>query len=581
MDHKQQTGRPSIDKPWLKYYSEEAINAPLPERTMYTYLWEQNKDHLDDIALNYYGHSISYGRLFSRVDDAAKAMYGLGVREGDTVSMCVLNTPEAVYSIYAVNKLGAVCNIIEPRTNADQIKARVNAAGSKVLILLDVFYGKIKDILPDTCVEKVLVLSLGASMPLAVRIGFELTKGRKIEKAPRNGSFLPWDRFISQSGSLPPATEAPYKKDSAAAIIYTGGTTGTPKGAMLSNYGVNAVAVQYVLGLHQKRKESFLNIMPPFIAYGFVFGLHTPLCSGLTNILIPSFQPSEIGKLFVKYKPSHYIGVPAHFEQMMNCRELQNEDLSFLYTAGMGGDRVAVAVEEAINTFLLEHHSPSKAMKGYGMTELGSSACTTTIHCNKVGSVGIPLVKNTISIFEPGTEHELTYDQEGEVCITGPGMMLEYYNDPAETEKVAKTHQDGRVWIHSGDIGYIDKDGVLFIIDRMKRVIIRPDGHNVWPSQIESVLARHPAVEACAVVGAPNPEGENGQIPVAFLVLKQGFSKSDRLIQDIDAHSKKCLPERDVALAYYFCDSLPLTPVGKVDYRLLEQTARSEAAALS
>jgi len=578
MKNKKLTGYPSIDKPWLKYYSEAAISAPLPECTMYEYLWSQNKEHLDDIALNYYGHLVSYGGLFSRIDDTAKALYGIGIRKGDIVSMCVLNTPETVYSIYAINKLGAICNIIEPRTNADQIKARINATGSKFLILLDVFYGKIKDILSDTCVDKILVLSLGTSMPPAVRIGFALTKGRKIEKVPHSKLFLTWNSFIAENKHLCLTEKATYKRDGTAAIIYTGGTTGMPKGAMLSNYGVNAVAVQYLLGLHQKRKESFLNIMPPFIAYGFVFGLHTPLCSGLTNILIPSFQPSEIGKLFVKYKPSHYIGVPAHFEHMMNCQELQNEDLSFLHTAGMGGDRVNVVVEEAINAFLLYHHSSSKAMKGYGMTELGSSACTTTIHCNKIGSVGIPLVKNTISIFEPGTEHELTYNEEGEVCITGPGMMLEYYNNPIETEKVAKMHSDGKIWIHSGDIGYMDKDGVLFIIDRIKRVIIRPDGHNVWPSQIENVVIQHPSVEACAVVGAPNQDGKNGQIPVAFIVLKQSISGSDDLIHDIDELSKRYLPERDVALAYYFCDSLPLTPVGKINYRLLEQMAQKKTA---
>lgn len=206
------------------------------------------------------------------------------------------------------------------------------------------------------------------------------------------------------------------------------------------------------------------------------------------------------------------------------------------------------------------------------MTEMGSAATfTATDECNIPGSVGIPTHRTEVKVIDHDTGEELGYNIQGELCMTGSTMMLGYYQNDSETNKVMRRHPDGKIWIHTGDIGYMTEDGVIYIVDRIKRMVIRPDGHNVWPSQIEEVVIRHPGVKDCAVVGMPNPENKNGKIPTAFIVVEDGYEATEELIKDIDRFSKVHLPERDVAMAYRFIDKLPLTLVGKVDYRTLEK----------
>lgn len=350
------------------------------------------------------------------------------------------------------------------------------------------------------------------------------------------------------------------------------------KGAVLSNDCFIAMAVQaYYDAPLLFTKKRFLGIMPPFIAYGLIFGHFIPFCAGLENCLIPVFKPERFVDLVIKYKPNHVVGVPAFFENLANSNKLKNRNISYLTSYITGGDRMLVATEKHINKIYKEHGCKYQIMKGYGMTEMGSAASFTAIkECNAEGSVGIPGHYTTIKVIDPNTFEEVKYNVHGELCLTGPTMMLGYYNNEQETNNVIKKHSDGLMWVHSGDIGYITEDGIIYIVDRIKRMIIRPDGHNVWPSQIENVIMKHNSVMECSVVGLPNPEHENGKIPTAFIVLKDGVEPSTALMQEIDMFSKKHLPERDVAMAYQFCDSLPLTTIGKVDYRTLEKLAQNE-----
>ncbi|MBQ0098113.1 MAG: acyl--CoA ligase [Oscillospiraceae bacterium] len=565
---KKLTGYPSIDKPWLKYYTKEAINAPLPECTIYEYLWYNNKDHLDDVALIYFGKKITYGELFENIDKTARAFSAVGVKSGDVVSLVMLNTPETICSIYAISKIGAITNIIEPRTNAELIIKRINDTNSKALLVHDVFFTKINASI--VCKNNTINVSLSCSMPAITKIGFALTTGRKIAK-PNLG--ISWHDFIKNHDKAE-ITEVKYQKDTNAVIIYTGGTTGISKGAMLSNDAINNIV------FHQKssnpcmvRHDSFLDIMPPFLAYGLACGVHIPLCVGMKSILIPNFTPDKFAKLIAKYKPNHVLGVPAFWDSLSTAAEMQNFDLSFLKSAITGGDRMVAETENSINAFLKSHNSNVFVTKGYGMTEACSSVTfTNMIETNKPGSVGVPQLHNTFKVVDPETNKELKYGERGEICFFGPTMMLGYYRNSEETDKVIRIHEDGRKWIHSQDIGYIDEDGVVFIVDRIKRMIVRPDGHNVFPAQIEAVLLQHPSVEQCCVVGLKNPNGDNGRIPTAFVVLKENAS-DNMMEKDLDAFSKERLPERDVAMQYRFIDKLPLTPVGKVDYRELEQQA--------
>lgn len=569
------TGYPSIDKPWLKYYSEEAVSTPLPACTVYEYMRDSNKEHPSNIALNYFGSKIAYGELLTRIDEATTAFQQAGVKKGDIVALCTVTTPEMIYAFYALNRLGAVCSMIDPRTNESRICECLNSARVTIVLAIDMAWPKLKKILGKTSVKKIITVSIADSMPIITGLGYKLTKGRTVPHIPQCSSCIAYKDF-TKTGTVKSIENIPaYAPNTPAVIIYTGGTTGVPKGALLSNDNLNAMAFFHIhSNTRMERTHKLLGIMPPFIAYGMVCGITDPLALGLEIIIIPKFDPKEFGKLMIKYRPNHALGVPSFWESFAKSPNMEKKDLSFIKNAITGGDKISSATEDFINNFFKTHNCKYRLAKGYGMTEL-SSAATYSVWdtCNLPGSVGIPLVRNIFKIVRPGTEEELKYNEMGEVCIYSPTIMLGYFENEEETAKTLKKHRDGKTWVHTQDIGYINEDGVVFIVDRMKRMIIRPDGHNVWPSQIESVITQHPSVETCAVVGVPNPEGKNGQIPTAFIVLKQDISGSDDLIRNIDELSKKRLPERDVALAYYFCDSLPLTPVGKVDFRALEQKA--------
>ena len=566
------TGYPSIDKPWLQFYSDEALKVELPKCTVYEYVLDKNKDNLASPALNYFGKRISYGQMFDSINAVASAFSKLGVRSGEFVSLCMLTMPETVYSFYALNKLGAISNMIEPRTNAELIKKRINACGSKVLLVVDVFLPKILEIADETPLEKIIVVPIIGSMPGTTKCMFKLSKGKMLPKMPSDTRYQYWNSFVKGGADHPHEPKA-YEKDYPAAIIYTGGTTGVSKGAILSNDCFTSMAAEaYYDAPTLFTGKRFLEIMPPFIAYGLIFGHFIPFCARLENCLIPVFNPRKFADYLLKYKANHVIGVPSFFETLVKSEKVRKKDLSFVTSCITGGDKMLVETERQINKFFAEHGCKNPVMKGYGMTEMGSAATfTACLKCNVEGSVGITSQHNNVKVIDPSTGEELKYNQQGELCLTGPTMMLGYHNNDKETSNVMRKHADGKTWIHTGDIGYITEDGIIYIVDRIKRMIIRPDGHNVWPSMIENVICKHPSVEDCAVVGLPNPTQANGKIPTAFIVVKQGITADDNLITDIDEFSKKHLPERDVAMDYNFCDALPLTLLGKVDYRILEK----------
>lgn len=320
---KKLTGYPSIDKPWLKYYSAEAINTPLPECTMYEYIKQQNTQNLEKAALNYYGKKYTYRQMFESIDNAAKAFLKIYVKPGDIVSFCMLTMPETIYSIYACNRLGAVCNLIEPRTNPEKIKDRINDTQSTVLIVVDVFLSKIMEIVDDTTLKTIVVVPISQSMPRYARFLFGLSKGRKLPQLPKDNHFSYWNSFI-ENGKSTPLIQTEFKSNSPVAIIYTSGTTGVSKGAVFSNECFTAMATQAIYDAPTLfTGKKFLEIMPPFIAYGLVFGHFIPFCAGLENCLIPAFEPEKFADYVLRYQPNHVVGVPTFFESLANSKKLK------------------------------------------------------------------------------------------------------------------------------------------------------------------------------------------------------------------------------------------------------------------
>ncbi len=560
--------KPSIVKPWMKYYARVDSEEEKPKCTMYEYLYQNNKDHLNEIALNYFDHVVTFREFFENIQKTAKAYRAIGVQAGDIIIICSVITPEIVYSFYALDLIGAVPNMVDPRTSPEGIKEYITEVNSKYICVLSVAYPKIHSILDQTDVSNIVVVSPADSLSGAKRIAYNLKKRDKNKYGPK---CIKWAPFI-ENGSGIVLNPVPYNVQRCAVIVHTGGTTGSPKGVMLNDDAFNYIAHQFKNSIIKlERQHKFLNVMPPFVAYGFSCGIHMPLAAGITSILIPSLEPKKLGALMLKYKPEHMCGVPLHFQILSKDRRMKNADLSFLISGGSGGDGIPVGAEEEVTEFLISHGSKYGLAKGYGMTEL----CSATTNCmgeiNKLGSVGIPLCNMIISAFEPGTDIELDIGERGEICMTGPTIMLGYYDRPEETATVMRKHSDGRFWVHSGDIGYVDADGFVFIEARIKRMIIRPAGTKVFPSMIENIISTHPAVETCSAVATRDKSQPQGDSPYVHIVLKNDMQQSQKQIKsEIVKLCQEKLPEYAQPIGFKFWDSLYYTPIGKVDYRRLE-----------
>ena len=568
--------RPSEAKPWLKYFSPEAVAAPLPQDTLYGYLVTQNGAYPDNAALNYYGNRIPFGRALREIDRTADAYQALGVLPGEIVTCCSLAIPETVYSLYGLNKIGGVSNMIDPRASSEGIRNFVAETGSRVLVILDAILEKNLDMLPELDVDTIIVQTAERSLPPMVRLLKRLKDGTI--RLPADKRIVYWDDFL-RAGAGANARPVPYRENMLAVINHTGGTTGVPKGVMLTNDGMNAMSVNFGLsGVNYSRDNRFLDIIPPFASYGVVCSLHVPFSLGLEVVLIPLFDPEKFADMVRRYRPTHTLAVPSHYERLMNDARIRRMDLSFFETAGSGGDTMNAGLEDKLNGFL---HGRYPLSQGYGMSEVSAAACCNFNNVHKNGSVGIPLLKTTVSVFRPDSFEELGYDEMGEICITGPTMMLGYLNNPEETARVMRRHPDGTVWIHSGDLGCMDADGFVYIKGRMKRIIIRHDGHKVFPTQLEGIIGGCGKVEACAVVAVRDRERAQGKLPMAFVKLRDTIphERFQAVRDEILALCNARLPLKDRLYDLAFVPELPHTAVGKIDYRRLEDDYEREHCA--
>ena len=555
------------EKIWMKYYSEEAKRAELPHCKAYDYIIVRNKDRLDAPALHYYGADISFHDLMRRVDACANAFAALGVTEGEIVSFLSASIPETIAAVYALNKIGAAANTIDPRMDIASIQRMIQDSGSRILVALDIAFPKIRPIMSAIDQDMIIVQSAAASLPFIKKVAKTLTTRTDI---PYGDKVIKWSTFI-QRGKNTVAKESAYVGDALVAITYTGGTTGRPKGVMMTNDSMNSVGMNFIhSAVFHEDGDRFLGIIPIFAAYGMVCGLHMPLCMRMTLVPIPKFIPNEIGKLVRMFRPQHVISTPVFIELLIGSREVQNMDLSFLYTLASGGDSMNEGLEHKLNDFRKEHNMKYPLAQGYGMSELSAAASFCVNDVYKPGSVGIPSLTVNVGIFDPETGEELGYNRNGEVCVTGPSMMKGYFNQPEETAFVMRRHGDGRIWIHSGDLGYMDEDGFLFIKGRIKRMITRFDGHKVFPINLESLIADRADVHNCAVVGVNDAEHSQGQYPLALVELMPDVEPAPACA-DIFTFCDQNVEERGKPAAVLAVEKLPLTGMGKIDYRALEK----------
>jgi len=555
-------------KPWLKYYDQKFIDQTLPALSAFEYVCQRSKNHLNDTALEYYGRKFTYADLIVNVKKTAAALRGAGVKKGEIITVVSIMTPEIIALFYAADMMGATLNLVDPRYSVEGIREYIEEVDSHLLVCLNVVYERCRQAAKRTNVEKVIVLSPADSLPPVMAVGYKLTTPDKNKYA---SNVIRWKQFIKGGEGQSTAAE-PYDPDHACVVVHTGGTTGSPKGVMLTDDCFNGIALQfqaYPKLFH--RGQKLMNVMPPFIAYGFACGIHLPLVLGFTVIIIPNLDPAKLGSLVLKHKPEHMFGVPTHYQQLASDPKLRDKDLSFIINYAAGGDSLSRGAEQTVNDFLAAHGARYPIAKGYGMTEVSSAATVAAGLDNKPGSVGIPMVNTVVAAFEPGTDQELPIGQRGELCISGPCLMKGYYNKPEETAILLRRHPDGRVWAHTGDMGYLDEDGFVYLDSRIKRMIIRHDGFKVFPSMIENVVSRHPAVHQCSVVGCADKDHTQGRLPFVYIVLKADTTaKKKQVIRELERMCAEELPEYVQPVAYKFISSMPMTPVGKVDYRQLE-----------
>ena len=581
------TGYPSIDRPWLKYYPIDLVIKDLPRCSIYRYIYDNNKKYSYRTALNYFGNKISYDEMFKNIDKTAAALVSIGVREGDIVTISAPTLPETIYLFYALAKIGAISNMIDPRKSPEEIVEYVNLVGSKKVFAVDVVADKLINLKKQTNVDDVVLFSPSNSLPNYLKYPFKLknvlsslTKKREIKFK----DYIDYSQFIENGKEhMNDDLEVAYKREKPVVIVYTGGTTGRSKGVVLTNDNINAASFQCEnCGFDFQRQHKWLNVMPPFIAYGVGNGLHLPLACGMEVTLIPQFNPNEFDKILHKVRPNHMTGVPTHYDSLLSSKILKNEDLNYIFSAIVGGDKLDVNSEVRINKYLEKHNCNYKISKGYGLTEACAAVCVTTnSECNKVGSVGIPFSHTIMSIFDQfDINKELKYGEVGEICITGPNTMLGYYNNEIETKHMLRQHADGKVWVHSGDVGYIDQDGCVYVIDRIKNVIIRHDGFKVYPIQITEVVMKHENVCASTVIGVRNNNFSQGELPKLYVVLKDENQK-EKTIQELNQLCVDNLAEYLIPSEIEVIKELPKTSIGKIDFMKLKKEEEAKVRKLT
>lgn len=564
-----------VKTPWIDHLEGLPAHLNYFQGSMYDKLAEIATNYPDYIAYDFMGGKVKYRDFINKVDECARALAAIGVKEGESVTICMPNAPQAVIMFYAVNKIGAIANMVHPLSGEKEIEFCLRQASSVVCLTLDQFYGKFENIRGNVPLRSLILTSIKDVLSPVKRKGYYLAEGRKIKKVPENAEIVWWEKFLRDGNNYHGPFHAVRNAQDPAAILYSGGTTGTMKGILLSNLNFNALGQQIIATNPMfKPGDKMLAVMPIFHGFGLGVCIHSMLSSGGRCLLIPRFNPESYAKLLKKHKPNFIAGVPTLYEALLRLKTLNRVDLSCLKGVFSGGDSLSIELKKRFDDFLEQHNASIHVREGYGTTECVTASCLTPIHTAKEGSIGLPFPDTYYKIVKPGTEEEVPYGEEGEICLSGPTVMMEYINNPKETADTLRKHADGLTWVHTGDLGIMDDEGFIYFKQRIKRMIIT-SGYNVYPSQIENALDAHELVHMSCVIGVPDPL--KMQKVVAYVVLKPGVKVSEDEAREIllkycEKHMAKYALPREIR----FRDALPKTLVGKVAYRVLEEEEKAK-----
>lgn len=553
------------EKPWLKYYGDVPESLNYFNGSMYDYLKDTASKNEKRSAYSFYGNEVTFKSFMKKIDKVASALKEFNIVENECVTICMPNTPESFALIYAINKIGAICNIIHPLSSTQDIERALKETNSSIIFCSDVAMPKARHIKVKHFIMVPTSESLGKFLKTLYNIKSSLNM--KLEDG-----MLTWHEFLNYGVS-----EDTYVKrdpNSPAAIIYSGGTTGKPKGIIISNANFNAMALQTSsVCEYISPGNSVLSALPIFHVFGLALCTHTCLVSGMKCIIVPQLNTKKINKELKKYKPNVYPAVPSLLKMSINNTDPGRNAFKDIKVVVVGGDYLSPQLKGEFEDYLKAHGSNAVVKVGYGLSEAcGFCCCTAEVdekHVdNHKGTLGIPNPDTIVKIFEPNRDTEKSLGDVGEICITGPTLMMGYINEDEETKKTLVLHNDGKTWLHSGDLGYMDKDGFIFYTSRLKRMIIT-NGYNVYPIELEDIINKCKYVDTCTVVGVPHKI--KSQTPKAVIVLKQGVENTMEVREEIRRYCYKNIAKYAVPTEYEFRDSLPKTAVGKIAYRDLEK----------
>ena len=567
----------TVRTPWAAWMGEVPMHLDYYRGAMVEMVENVAREHPEVIACDFMGGHISYARLVDQIRACARALRQIGIRPEDRVTICMPNAPQTVVMFYAVNMVGAIANMVHPLSAEAEIEFYLNDSKSVAALTLNQFYGKFEAIRQNTPnLKRLIIADVADALNPIVRIGYRLTAGRRIPKVPKRADVILWNRFISDGAAFTGDPRVPRTADEPAVILYSGGTTGITKGILLSNLNFNALAAQivatnpiYDIG------DKMLAIMPMFHGFGLGVSIHSMLGNGGRCILVPRFTPQTYAELLRKHRPNFIAGVPTLYEALLRIPNLENLNLACLKGVFSGGDSLPVELKRRFDAFLKAHGAKIEVREGYGTTECVTASCLTPLTKAKEGSIGIPFPDTYYKIVKVGGEEEVPYGTEGEICLAGPTVMLEYVGHPEETARTRRVHADGLTWIHTGDLGVMDEEGYIYFRQRIKRMIVT-SGYNVYPSQIENILDAHEAVHMSCVIGVRDPY--KMQKVKAYIVLKPGYEPSEATRAMLMDYCRKHIAKYALPYDIEFRPDLPKTLVGKVAYRVLEEEMAAQTA---
>ena len=562
------------EMPWTAFYHKDTpVNLDYYHGNMFEAFLDSCNQYPNRICMDYMGRMITYSDAERQVRRTMAALSAMGITKDSRVSICLPNIPQAVYVFYATLGLGAVANMIHPLSAKHEIEYCVNLAESPILFALDAFSKNATDLACPT-LTKTVFCGADTFMPAHIKLGFRLTKGRKIKKK----GLYTWQTFAQADEGKEGMV---YKRTAhePAAILYSGGTTGKQKGILLSHLNFNALAAQIMtMGAPNYRELSnisFMAVLPMFHGFGLGVCIHSAIYSASKILLVPSFNADSFAKMLKKKKPTIIAGVPTLYEALLRNNRLDGIDFSECYGIFCGGGSLPTALKHSFDKAIEPLGAKVQIREGYGLTECVTASALTPISHFKEGSFGVPFPDTLYKVVEPGTHNELPYGEQGEICLTGPTVMLGYLNEPEETAAVLQEHEDGRVWLHTGDLGKMDSDGFLYFTSRIKR-LVKVSGYSIYPNQVEEVLSHCPCVSLCCVIGVPDDYKMNRL--KAFVVLKDGYEPTPETEQMIRNYAKEHIAAYSKPKDIEFRKELPMTKVGKIAYTVLEEEERQAAA---